>query len=138
MGERLEVAETRVVGTCFGGENPFQARMLLLAKSEYMYYGRNLITQGMYPGRLSYWLYSLGMNKQMRDIVQKYADILYYGGPGNRHSSRPPTTEWYNGLAEKNRKRIRRWVAQGTATGPRTRGLRGSGQYGLGSARPSH
>ena len=88
------------------------------------YYGRNLITQGMYLGRLRYWLYSLGMNKHMRDIVQKDADILWW----SREPKLEPASN--NGIAEKNLKRIRRWVARCTATGPRTRGGLGNMDWG--------
>ena len=42
------------------------------------YFGRNLIVQGMYFGRLRYWLYSLHMNKKMTAVVQKDADILWW------------------------------------------------------------
>ena len=35
------------------------------------YFGRNLITQAMYFGRLRYWLYSLRMSKTIMKIVQK-------------------------------------------------------------------
>ena len=93
-----------------------------LAKSGY--YGRNLITQGMYLGHLRYWLYSLGMNRQMREIVQKHADILWWAREPKLESASN------NGIADKNRKRIRRWVARGTATGPRTRGGLGNMDWG--------
>ena len=42
------------------------------------YFGRNLIVQGCFLGRLRYWLYSLGMDKQTRAAVQRDADILWW------------------------------------------------------------
>ena len=49
------------------------------------YFGRNLITQAMYFGRLRYWLYSIRMSKVITEIVQKDADVLWW--------AREPTLE---------------------------------------------
>ena len=81
------------------------------------YFGRNLIVQGCFLGRLRYWLYSLGMDAKTRAVVQRDADILWW--------SREPTLEEgtaATGHAEKNKKRIKRWVAKDTAIGPRDQG----------------
>ena len=81
------------------------------------YFGRNLIVQGCFYGRLRYWLYSVPMNKRMCATVQKDADVLSW--------SREPQLETglnANGEAEKNGKRIRRWVARETAIAPREQG----------------
>ena len=42
------------------------------------YFGRNLIVQAMYFGRLRYWLYSLHLNEKLNKIIQKDADILWW------------------------------------------------------------
>ena len=66
------------------------------------YFGRNLIVQAMYFGRLRYWLYSLVMPKHARKVVQKDADLLWW--------SKEPKLEQINdnnGDIEKNSKRIR-------------------------------
>ena len=76
------------------------------------YFGRNLIVQGMYYGRLRYWLYSINMDKKLYAVVQKDADILNF--------SRDPILEVgtdANGRPHKNSKRIRKWVASQTAIG---------------------
>ena len=50
------------------------------------YFGRYLITQAMYFGRLRYWLYSIRMlSKVITEIVQKDADVLWW--------AREPTLE---------------------------------------------
>ena len=81
------------------------------------YFGRNLIVQGMYFGRLRYWLYSINMDKKVCAVVQKDADILWW--------SKDPILEILSnddGTAAKNTKRIRRWVAEKTAIGPKEKG----------------
>ena len=81
------------------------------------YFGRNLIVQGMYYGRLRYWLYSVNMDKRLYSIVQKDADILNF--------SRDPTLEVgtdADGKPTKNAKRIRKFVANDTAIGPKPKG----------------
>ena len=40
------------------------------------YFGRSLIVQGCFYGRLRYLLYSVPMNKRMCATVQKDADVL--------------------------------------------------------------
>lgn len=75
------------------------------------YFGRNLIVQGMYFGRLRYWLYSVFMNKHMITSIQQDADRLWW--------SRDP-------VLDGNSKRIRRFVAHRTATGPRQKGGMGN------------
>ena len=87
------------------------------------YFGRNLIVQGMYLGRLRYWLYSINMSKSICAIVQKDADILWW--------SRDPTLDLTQDVAEKNSKRIRRWCAKDTAIGPVTMGGLNNTVYGL-------
>ena len=67
------------------------------------YFGRNLIVQACYFGRLRYWLYSLTMSKELQEIVQKDADVLWW--------SRDPILDKDAGGGDKNSKRIRRWVA---------------------------
>ena len=42
------------------------------------YFGRNLIVQAMYFGRLRYWLYSLLLSPRMDTIIPKDADILWW------------------------------------------------------------
>ena len=49
------------------------------------YFGRNLIVQGCYFGRLRYWLYSIYMDPKMCEVVQRDADVLWW--------SRDPTLE---------------------------------------------
>ena len=71
------------------------------------YFGRNLIVQAMYLGRLRYWLYSIPMPKGMRNMVQEDADILWW-------SSEPKLGG--------ERKRFRRFVAKKTAIGPKEKG----------------
>ena len=76
------------------------------------YFGRNLIVQAMYFGRLRYWLYSLLLSPRLDKVIQKDADILWW--------SREPELENVtdNGLAAKNPKRTRGWVRKSTAMGP--------------------
>ena len=71
------------------------------------YFGRNLIVQSMYLGRLRYWLYSIPMSKNMRNMVQDDADTLWW--------SREPKLGG-------ERKRFRRFVAKKTAIGPKEKG----------------
>jgi hypothetical protein len=81
------------------------------------YFGRNLIVQGCYFGRLRYWLYSTRMTRAMQEVVQRDADILWW--------SKDPAIqviEDAQGNIEKNPKRIRRWVAKNTAIAPRSEG----------------
>jgi len=81
------------------------------------YFGRNLIVQGMYFGRLRYWLYSLPMSRAMIDMVQRDANILWWSREPKVNIANDP-----NGEALKNDKRIRRWVRAATAIGPRRKG----------------
>ena len=71
------------------------------------YFGRNLIVQSKYFGSLRYWLYSLPMGAAVRAEIKDDANTLWW--------SKEP--ELGNG-----KKRIRRFVAQRTAIGPRTVG----------------
>ena len=75
------------------------------------YYGRNLIIQAMFFGRLRYWLYSLLMDKHISAEVQADADRLWW--------SRDP-------VLDGNRVRVRRFVAKDTASGPRSKGGMGN------------
>jgi hypothetical protein len=70
------------------------------------YFGRNLVVQAMYFGRLRYWLYSLHMPKEIVEMVQRDADTLWWAREPDLHQTR----------------RIRRWVAQRSAIGPRNKG----------------
>jgi len=91
------------------------SQWLTLRRSRY--FGRNLIVQGMYFGRLRYWLYSLHMSKRTIQIVQKDADILWW--------SRDPILEDLTddqGNATRNQKRVRRWVNKDTVIGPLKKG----------------
>eukprot|EP00966_Prymnesium_polylepis_P130454 3017243-Prymnesium_polylepis.1 len=81
------------------------------------YFGRNLIVQGMYFGRLRYWLYSLLMPEEVIKIVQKDADILWWA----REPKLEQTTN-AQGETARNEKRTRGWVARNTAIGPRNSG----------------
>ena len=81
------------------------------------FFGRNLIVQGCFFGRLRYWLYSIYMNPKLCEVVQRDADILWW--------SRDPTLETSedaDGYATKNSKRIRRWIDKKTAVGPVSKG----------------
>ena len=42
------------------------------------YFGRNLIVQAMFLGRLRYWLFSLSMPKKVVELVQSDADTLWW------------------------------------------------------------
>ena len=94
------------------------------------YFGRNLITQAMYFGRLRYWLYSIRMSKAITEVVQKDADVLWWAREPTleEEMSRAGAEAWdkcsttQGDLIEKNKKRIRRWVAECTAIGPRNMG----------------
>jgi hypothetical protein len=91
------------------------SQWLTLRRSRY--FGRNLIVQGMYFGRLRYWLYSLHMSKRTTQIVQKDADVLWW--------SRDPILEDLTddqGNATRNQKRVRRWVNKDTVIGPLKKG----------------
>jgi hypothetical protein len=80
-------------------------------------FGRNLVVQGCFFGRLRYWLYSIHMNPKLCEVVQRDADILWW--------SRDPTLETCedaDGNATKNTKRIRRWMDKRTAVGPTSKG----------------
>ena len=103
---------------------------LWVGLSRASYFGRNLITQAMYFGRLRYWLYSLRMSDHVMKIVQKDADILWWardpkldeevnpGGAAQWAAGRAPDAD----TAQINSRRIRRWVAKDTAMGPRNKG----------------
>jgi hypothetical protein len=103
---------------------------LWVGLSRASYFGRNLITQAMYFGRLRYWLYSLRMSKQIMKIIQKDADILWWardpkldeevnpGGAAQWAAGRAPDSD----TVQLNNRRIRRWIAKLTAIGPRNRG----------------
>ena len=71
------------------------------------YFGRNLIVQAKYFGSLRYWLYSIPMSKTTRVTVQMDADTLWW--------SKTPSLD-------EPRTRVRRFVAQNTAIGPRGKG----------------
>ena len=47
-----------------------------LYKSSYT--GRNLIVQAMYFGSIRYWLYTLKMDKQLKNKIQAEADTLWW------------------------------------------------------------
>ena len=70
------------------------------------YFGRNLVVQAMYFGKLRYWLYNLHMSKAIRDRIQLGADQLWWSKDPDL--SKP--------------KRFRRFVAKDTAIGPRLKG----------------
>jgi len=103
---------------------------LWVGLSRSTYYGRNLITQAMYFGRLRYWLYSLRMTTNILGIVQKDADILWWSSDPKLEDELDPAgaQDWAAGITPdadiiiKNGKRIRRWVAADSAIGPRNRG----------------
>ena len=81
------------------------------------YFGRNLIVQGCYFGRLRYWLYSIYMEPKMCEVVQRDADVLWW--------SRYPTLEIgvdASGKAKKMDKRVRRWMDRRSAVGPTAKG----------------
>ena len=71
------------------------------------FFGRNLVVQAMYFGRLRYWLWSIPMNKTLRARVQADADRLWW--------SRDP-------ILDGNGRRIKRFVEKRTAIGPKSRG----------------
>ena len=71
------------------------------------YFGRNLIVQAMYFGRLRYWLFSVFMDKSTMCTIQEDADRLWW--------SRDPVLDGHH-------KRIRRFVARNTAIGPKKMG----------------
>ena len=80
------------------------SRWISLKRSTY--FGRNLIVQAMYFGKLRYWLYNLFMNKALRTRIQAGADQLWW--------SKDPDFD--------NPKRFRRFVARDTAIGPPAKG----------------
>ena len=71
------------------------------------YFGRNLVVQAMFLGRLRYWLYSIPMPRKIVRMVQDDADTLWW--------SKEPKLGG-------DRKRFRRFVAKKTAIGPRAKG----------------
>ena len=71
------------------------------------FFGRNLVVQTMYFGRLRYWLWSLPMNKTLRAKVQADADRLWW--------SRDP-------ILDGSVRRVRRFVEKQTAVGPKSKG----------------
>ena len=81
------------------------------------YYGRSLPMQGMYYGRLRYWLYSLYMNKRTALVAQHDADVLAWAKDPKLQEN---LTQ--DGEAAKSDTKVRRWIAQGTAPGPKNRG----------------
>ena len=85
------------------------------------YFGRNLLVQALYFGRLRYWAYTISQTKSVMEIIQKDADILRWARDPtltvDTDDDGAPSTE-----ATKNKKRIRRWVAEDTARGPRELG----------------
>lgn len=78
------------------------------------YFGRNLITQSMYLGKLRYWLYSITPTKELNQIIQKDVDILNW--------ARTPELQTDDENLVLNTKRIKRWIAKDTAIGPRNKG----------------
>ena len=77
------------------------------------YFGRNLIVQGMYYGRYRYWLYSLCLSKKMAEVIQKDADVMLWARDPTMQAAEDGT-----GMAQKDTRRIRRWVAKDTAIAP--------------------
>ena len=71
------------------------------------YFGRNLVVQAMFLGRLRYWLYSVPMSKVVCAMVQDDADTLWW--------SKEP-------VIGGEKKRFRRFVGKQTAIGPRVKG----------------
>ena len=70
------------------------------------------------------------MPKNILEIVQKYADVLWWSSDPKLDDELDPTgaQDWAAGITPdadvivKNGKRIRRWVAADSAIGPRNRG----------------
>ena len=84
------------------------------------YFGRNMLVQALYFGRLRYWVYSLTQSRNTMEVVQKDADILRWASdPSLEVDSMDNGNEAKNVEAIKNKKRIRRWVARESAAGPR-------------------
>ena len=79
-----------------------------LALYRHSYFGRNLIVQGMFFGRLRYWLFSLPMPEEVVKQVQAEADILWW--------SKEPD------LNSPQHKRFRRFVKRKSAIGTRAQG----------------
>ena len=73
------------------------------------YPGRNLIVQSMYFGSVRYWLYTLQMTKEIKQKMQKEADILWW--------SKEPVL-----VNRQTTTRLRRFVNKKTAIGPRKLG----------------
>ena len=71
-------------------------------------FGRNLIVQGMYFGRMRYWLFSLCMSRKQIERAQLDADILWW--------SKEPD------LNKPQYKRFRRFIARRSAIGTRDQG----------------
>jgi len=71
------------------------------------YAGRNLIVQAMYFGSIRYWLYTLKMDKELKNKIQADADVLWWKPEPDLNN--PPA-------------RIKRWVAKGTVIGDKNRG----------------
>ena len=78
------------------------------------YFGRNLIVQAIYFGSLRYWLFSIYMEKEILQIVQRDADQLWWSKEPDLQ--KPPV-------------RFRRFVAKLTAIGTRSKGGK---KHGLG------
>jgi hypothetical protein len=79
-------------------------------------FGRSILVQAYYYGRLRYWAYSLLQSKKVIGAIQKDADILHWA----RH---PVLREQQKGESiEKSTQRTRGWVARATAIGPKSKG----------------
>jgi hypothetical protein len=80
------------------------------------YFGRNLVVQAMFLGRLRYWLYSVPMSVKIRALVQNDSDVLWW--------SKEP-------VLGGDHKRFRRFVSRKTAIGPRVMGGLGNVDWTL-------
>ena len=82
------------------------SRWVGLFKSSY--FGRNLVVQGMFFGRLRYWLFSLPISESLINQIQAYADILWWSKEPDINTTQ--------------QKRFRRFVTRLTAIGTRAQG----------------
>ena len=100
------------------------------------YFGRNLVVQAMYLGRLRYWLFSLPMSKQIITMVQQDADTLWWSkepilGEDKEAYQKFVTTDVIVDVPPtKGKKGFRRFVGKKTAIGPRSKGGLGNLDWG--------
>ena len=89
IGNKLD--EAKWWGAKINTVRKIATQWLGLKRAKYL--GRNLIVQGCYYGRLRYWLYSINMNKNTAEIVQRDANILWWSETRRWRSWRTRTAQ---------------------------------------------